>query len=58
MDSKDRVRLRPKVYIRVLGNLYSSIRDLYSYVNSLLSIDRQINREVKLDTGIVSKILY
>ena len=40
MDSKDRVRLRPKVYIRVLGNLYSSIKSLYSYINSLLFINR------------------
>jgi hypothetical protein len=43
--------------IKVLKNLYSRIRNLNSYINSILSIDRQINRKTKLDTKTVFKAL-
>jgi hypothetical protein len=41
-----------------LGNLYSKIRDLSSYINSILSTDKQINRKIKLDIKVVFKALY
>jgi hypothetical protein len=40
-----------------LGNLYSKVRNLSSYINSILSIDRWINRETKLDIRAVFKVL-
>ena len=49
--------MRSEVRVRILGNLYSRIRDLYSNVNGILSIDGRINKEIKLDTRIVSKVL-
>jgi hypothetical protein len=53
-----KVFIRYKVYIKILKNLYSRIRDLSSYINSILSIDRRINKKIKVDTGAVSKALY
>jgi hypothetical protein len=47
-----------KGYIRVLGNLYSRIRNLSSYINSILSTDRRINEKTKLDIRTVFKALY
>ena len=58
ITSKDYIGLRSKVYIKILGNLYSGIRNLYSNVNSILSIDGRIDRKTKLNTRVVSKILY
>ena len=58
ITSKDYIGLRSKVYIRILGNLRSGIRNLYSNVNSILSIDGRIDRKTKLNIRIVSKILY
>ena len=58
ITSKDYIGLRSEVRVRILGNLYSRIRNLYSNVNSILPIDRWINGETKLDTRIVSKALY
>jgi hypothetical protein len=40
-----------------LGNLYSRIRNLNSYINSIPSIDGWINRKIKLDIKIVFKAL-
>ena len=44
--------------LKFVGNLYSGTRNLYSNVNSILSINGRIDRKAKLDTRIVSKILY
>jgi hypothetical protein len=46
------------VYIKVLGNLYSKIKNLSSYINSILFIDGWINRKIKLNIKTVSKALY
>jgi hypothetical protein len=41
-----------------LGNVYSTIRDIYSNINSILPINRWLNRETKLDIRIVFITLY
>ena len=41
-----------------MENIYSTIRDIYSNINSVLSANRQINGKVKLDTKAVFKALY
>jgi hypothetical protein len=46
------------VYIRILKNLYSRVRNLSSYINSILSTNGRINKKIKLDTKAVSKALY
>ena len=35
----------------MLGSLYNKIRNPYGNINSVLSRDRWINKEVKLDIG-------
>jgi hypothetical protein len=49
---------RNKVCIKVLGNLYSRIRNLSSYINSILFTDGWINKKTKLNIRAVSKALY
>ena len=56
--SKDYIRLRPKVYGSILGSLYSKTRDPNSNFNSILSANRQINKEIKLDVRTVLIILH
>jgi hypothetical protein len=41
-----------------LGKLYSRARNPNSYINSILSIDRQINGKTELDIKAVFKVLY
>ena len=55
---KNYIKQRYKIYINILASLYSQIRSQDSSVNSLLSTDRQINKEVKLNIGIILQILY
>ena len=52
-----KVFARYKVYINILGDVYSRIRDLSSYINSILFTDRRINKKVKLNTRTVFKAL-
>ena len=53
-----RYRALSKIYSSILGGIFSGIRGLRSNINSILSIDRQLNRKIKLDAKIVFKILY
>ena len=41
-----------------MENIYSTIRDIYSNINSVLSANGRINGKVKLDTKVVFKVLY
>ena len=50
--------MRPKIYSSILESIFSGIRGLGSNINSILPINRQINRKTKLYIRIVSKILY
>ena len=52
------IRQRSKIYNSLLESIFSGIRGLRSNINSMLSIDRQIDKNIKLDTRIVFKALY
>ena len=42
-------RVLAKIYCNILKSLYGKIGNLNSNINSILSINRRTNREVKLD---------
>ena len=56
--NKDYIKQRYKIYYKILKNLYSRIENLSSNINSILPIDRWIDKKIKLNTKTVSKILY
>ena len=51
--SEDHIGLRPKVCGSILGGLYSKTKDLNSNFNSILSINKQINRKTEPDVRTV-----
>ena len=55
---QDYIRQRYKIYISILVSLYSKIKGQNSGINRILPVNRQLDREIKLNTKAVSKILY
>ena len=58
-----KVFIKYKVLIKIIlnkniKNLYSEIKNLNTYINNILPINRQLNKEIKLSTKAVFKILY
>ena len=51
--SKDYIGLKSKVYSSILGSLYSKVENLNSNFNGILPIDKQTNKETKLDVKII-----
>ena len=51
------IRLRPKVYISILRMLYGKIKNTNNNINSILSIDRQINKTIKPNVKAVFALL-
>ena len=49
--------MRPKVCINVLEMLYNKTKNINSNIDSILSIDRQINKMVKSDIRAVFALL-
>ena len=55
--NKDYIGLRPEVCNSILGNIHSKTRDLNGDFNSILFVNRQTNKETKLDIKIIPTIL-
>ena len=47
-----------KIYNSILGSIISGIRGLRGNINSILPINRRLNRETKLNVRTVFKALY
>ena len=56
--NENHIGSRPKVYDNILRGLYSKAKDLNGNFNGILSINKWINRETKLDIRAVFITLY
>ena len=56
--NEDYIGLKPKVYSSILKNLYSKTKNLNGNFNSILSINRQVNKETELDIKTVPITLH
>jgi len=52
------IRQRFKIRNSILGGILSGIRGLRNNVNSILPINRQLNKKTKLNIRIVFRVLY
>ena len=52
------IRQRSKIYSSILRGILNRIRGKSSNFYSILSVNRQLDRKIKLDTRVVSKVLY
>ena len=55
---QDYIGQRHEIYINILASLYSKIRGQDSGINRILPANKQLNKEIKLDTRAVFKTLY
>ena len=54
--NKNYIKWRYKIYYSILKSLYSRTGNLSGNINSILSINRWINKESKLDIGTISYV--
>ena len=55
--SQNHIGPRFKICVSILGSIYSKTKNISNNVNSILFANKQINREIESDIGIVFMIL-
>ena len=55
---KKKFRLRFKIHYYILGSILCRIKNINININSILFINGWLNKETKLNTKIIPKILY
>ena len=51
--NENHIGLRPKIYVSILGNVYSKTKDMSSNINSIPLINKWTDKMVKSDIGAV-----